>query len=82
MRTFNHHRALEHRFVCFARELTNVFPDLDLRFNLQGGTTKLRYLAADLSPEIFEADIAAQKIDTVIGEAILNIKQIARLFDA
>lgn len=82
MRILNNPQALEHRFVCFARELTNVFPDFDLRFNLQDGTTKLRYLVADLSPEIFEADIASQKIDAVIGEAILNIKQIARLFDA
>ncbi len=76
------HSAINNRFVAFATKLCLQFPELDLRFNLKGGTTRVRYLAAGTSPEIFEVDLGRVDLETTLQEAILNIKQIAQLFDA
>ena len=76
------HEILEEEFHFIVRELTNVFPELDLRFNLQAGSNRIRYQIADVSHDTYEAQIGAQSAQNILNEAILNIKAIARRFDA
>jgi hypothetical protein len=78
----NNRDILADKFHCFALYLCNSFPELDLRFNYQEGTTYLRYLAPDVSSHIFEVEIVERSMDEIVLEAILNIKEIAKLFDA
>lgn len=71
------------RFVYFASVLSGSFPSLDLRFNLESDSHTLRYYAAGTSPEVFQVDLNyVNDLETLVHEAIFNVKEIAQLFDS
>ena len=75
-------KIIHNRFVRVAVELSNALPQLDLRFNLEDGTTCLRCKAAGLEPEIYEFDLKTTEAATLVNEAVLTLKVAAGLFDA
>ncbi len=74
--------AITELFKQFANELHTSFPQLDLRFNLKGGTSTLRYFMPDTSEQVFEANLNEQSLEELLHQAIFNVKELARLFDA
>jgi hypothetical protein len=83
MRTHSAYRAnITKQFVYFASRLSCSFPDLDLRFNLQGGTNRLRYTIPAVSSRVFELTLGKQNIETLVHEATFEIKEITQRFDA
>jgi len=73
---------LTKQFVYFASRVSAFFPDLDLRFNLQGNSTKIRYSIPDVSKEVFELSLGGGKIEELIHEATFAIKEAAGRYDA
>ncbi|MCC6221562.1 MAG: hypothetical protein IT291_10020 [Deltaproteobacteria bacterium] len=73
---------IEDQFIAVAMEISHLFPKLDLRFNLQSGSSKVRYSAPSISAEIFELDLNLGETSALIIEACFKIKEIGRLFDA
>ncbi len=84
MRAASHNpvNAVRDQFVFLATELSNLFPELDLRFNLQSGTNQLRYRAVAVSKEVFELPLGKRSAQELLHQAIFTIKERARLFDA
>lgn len=74
--------AIKGQFVYLATELSNRFPDLDLRFNLQNDTATLRFVAAAVSTDVIELDLGEHETTDLLNAAILQIKEMARIFDA
>lgn len=70
------------QFVYFASKLSTYFPDLDLRFNLQGGTNRLRYSIPSISKRVYELQLGHEHIENLVHEATFKIKEIAQRFDA
>jgi hypothetical protein len=70
------------QFVFLASELSNTFPELDLRFNLRSGTNQLRYKAAAVSQKIFELPLGESDSRALLHQALFTIKEAARLYDA
>ena len=73
---------IRQQFISIASELSNIFPDLDLRFNLQGGSNRLRYVAAAISSEVHELELGDLETQELIFEAIFTLKEVAQLYDA
>lgn len=73
---------LTKQFIYFASRVSSFFPELDLRFNLQGNSTKIRYSIPDISSEVFELSLAGAKIDELIHEAAFSIKEATGRYDA
>lgn len=74
--------TIEAKFVAVANELNCWFPDLDLRFNLKTGSTRLRLIIPELSEEALELELNARDTTELVREAILLVKELGRLFDA
>jgi len=74
--------SVKGQFVFIANELASRFPDLDLRFNLQNGTNTLRFMAAAISRDVVELDLGDHETTDLLNAAILQIKEIAQIFDA
>jgi len=74
--------SVKGQFVFIANELSSRFPDLDLRFNLQNGTNTLRFMAAAISRDVVELDLGDHETTDLLNAAILQIKEIAQIFDA
>lgn len=74
--------SLDATFSYIADELMERFPQLDLRFTIQPDMPEIHYCVADVSEQMFELSLDADNIEHVLHEAILNIKQVAGLFDA
>jgi len=70
------------QFVFLATELANRFPELDLRFNLQNESSTLRFVAAAVSKDVVELDLGEHETGDLLNAAILQIKEMARIFDA
>lgn len=69
------------RFVTLATQISNFFPELDLRFNLQHGSTTLRYMIAGLSDDVYELEFDTNDIHPTVHEAVFAIKQLIGRFD-
>ncbi|MFN8392225.1 MAG: hypothetical protein U0136_18175 [Bdellovibrionota bacterium] len=83
MRTGSSAKAkITKEFIYFASTLSSSFPDLDLRFNLQNGTNRLRYTIPAVSSKVFELQLGQDEIDSLVHEATFEIKEITRRFDA
>lgn len=76
------HSPITDQFVAVASALNNHFPQLDLRFNLLSGSNVLRYQVASVSRKIFELELGTKSTKQLVHEAIFNLKEVARLFDA
>jgi len=74
-------RVIRDQFIFLAQELSNRFPTLDLRFTLQSGTQKLRFMVASISREIIEMSMIDNSPLDVLYAAIFEIKERAQLFD-
>lgn len=75
--------AIRERFIFLATELTQLFPALDLRFNLRSGTSNCRVFAGALSCRIVELDLERDdNPEELLHDAIWEIKRLAGLFDA
>ena len=72
---------VENNFVAIASKVSITFPDLDLRFVLEQGKSKARYIIATVSSDAYEVDLSSRNTQEIINDTILHIKQIARLFD-
>ena len=72
----------EEQFVKLANELNYRFPDLDLRFNLKSGSNQVRYVAAAVSSKVHSISLDDRSPGEMLHQAIFNIKEIARLYDA
>lgn len=70
------------QFVFLAQELSNRFPDLDLRFNLQNDSSTLRFIIAAISRDVVELDLGEYETSDLLNAAILQIKEMAQIFDA
>jgi len=70
------------QFVFLANELSHRFPDLDLRFNLRNGSSTLRFMAAAISRDVIELDLGDYETVDLLNAAILQIKEMAQIFDA
>ena len=77
-----HNDRMHEKFVCVATLLSNQFPDLDLRFNLTSGSSTVRFQVATVSDQIFELDLESNESTFLVHNAILSIKEVARLFDS
>ncbi len=73
---------LTRQFIDFASRVSSYFPELDLRFNLQGGTSRLRYSAPAISDRVFELELGQERIETLIHEAAFSIKELTQRYDA
>jgi hypothetical protein len=74
--------AQQQQFVNIASRVSYFFPELDLRFNFTPESKTIRYIAPELSEEPFHASLLTTNAETIINEAILNIKELAQMFDA
>lgn len=70
------------QFVAIASAVSFHFPELDVRFTRRDGSAVVRYQASGTSPETFELRLGAKPTRQLINEAILNLKAVARMFDA
>jgi hypothetical protein len=68
-------------FISVASELMSRFPELDLRFNFQNGSNRLRFMVASVSRDIIELDLDTHDADDVLHAAIFEIKERAQIFD-
>ncbi len=68
-------------FVAVATELSTRYPELDLRFSREQGSSTFGVTAAEHSDEQFEFTLEMKTADQLIGEVTLEIKQLLRLFD-
>ncbi|MCB0361001.1 MAG: hypothetical protein KDD44_15235 [Bdellovibrionales bacterium] len=73
---------IRRQFISIASELSIQFPDLDLRFNLQSGSNRLRYVAAAVSTEVHEMTLGEIETRELIYEAIFTLKELAQMYDA
>ena len=73
--------VVKQQFHVLANELSVRFPELDLRFNLQSGTNRLRLKAASVSHEVIELPLGEYETDELLYAAMFRIKEIARLYD-
>ena len=73
---------ISQQFVFLASRLSTEFPELDLRFTLRSGSSKMRFTIADLDSEYFDLDLDIGRSFEALYEAIFAIKQITRTFDA
>lgn len=69
------------KFVTLATQISGFFPELDLRFNLQHGSSRLRYMIAGLSDEVYELEFDTIDIGPTLHEAVFTIKQLLGRFD-
>lgn len=72
----------ERRFMSLVARLYAQFPELDLQFTLEAGSTAARYRIADHSDQLFELDLRTKNLEQTLYQAIFNIKSIAKKFDA
>ena len=77
-----HRENLTKQFIYFASKVSSFFPDLDLRFNLQGNSNKIRYSIPDISSEVFELTLGVNKVEELVHEAAFAIKEATGRFDA
>lgn len=70
------------QFIYFASKVSAFFPDLDVRFNLQGGSNTLRYTIPAVTDEVFELTLGRERIESLIHEAAFAIKELTQRFDA
>ena len=70
------------QFIYFASKVSGYFPDLDLRFNLKGGTNTLRYTIPGVSEEVFELTLGREGVENLVHEAAFAIKELTQRFDA
>jgi hypothetical protein len=75
-------QSIRTEFMEIAIQLENIFPELDLRFNLQQNSKQIRYKVAAVSSDIFVLDLDKASKDEVLHEAIFTIKHVAQIFDA
>lgn len=76
-------KPIESQFVRLASRISEQFPQLDLRFNLQSGTKVLRCLIAENSPSsIIEVALGSAPTEELLYEAIFAIKVATHSFDA
>ena len=73
---------IRERFVHVANELNFRFPDLDLRFNLQSDSSLLRFMAAAVSADVVELDLAEATVEELVYAAVFQVKEIAQIYDA
>lgn len=73
--------VVREQFIEVAHRVSCSFPELDLRFSLKSGTHQLRFVAADVSDEIYEIELGVDETEILVMDAILTIKEVARLFD-
>ncbi|MCB0324682.1 MAG: hypothetical protein KDD69_13965 [Bdellovibrionales bacterium] len=69
------------KFVAVARQLSEQFPTLDLRFNHVDDESSMRCVLPDIEEGVLELDLSSET-QTLLHQAILEIKALARLFDA
>lgn len=74
-------RNIEKRFVRIANDLSAHFPELDLRFNWKRGSRRARFIAPEVTDEVFEMNIGVDDIERLLQEAIFTIKEVAKRFD-
>ena len=70
------------RFVRISSEIANSFPSLDLRFSMRSDSSKLRFWAEGVSARVFELDLSKADSRAAVYQAVLAIKEAARLYDA
>ncbi len=63
-------------------ELSRLFPDLDLRFNIMEDSSALRCIAAEYPRNAFDILLGWRSVDVIVQEAALKIRKIAGLLDA
>ena len=80
--TLNAAPEIKERFLFLATNLHAQFPALDLRFNMAGDSTCLRFVAAAVCPDIVEIDLAEASPEELLYAAVFQVKEIAQLFDA
>lgn len=68
------------QFVDVARQLSLAFPDLDLAFNLQEGSQKMRCFVGTEEP--IELSLDGAETRELVFEAIFAIKSLVRRFDS
>ena len=72
----------EKMFMSLVSQLYAQFPELDLQFTLEAGSSAARYKIADHSDEIYELELNTPNIEDTLYQAIFNIKSITKKFDA
>lgn len=70
------------KFKRVARELSNSFPALDLRFNLQEGSNTVRVLAPDLSSRALRMSLDKESERDLVVRATFELKRLAKQYDA
>ena len=79
---FHSREKITKQFIDLASKLSANFPDLDLRFNLQGNTNKIRYTVPTVSSKVFELTLGRSNVDKLVYEATFEIKELTQRFDA
>ena len=75
--------GMKKQFVYLATEISNHFPELDLRFNLRTDTGCVRCIVPEHAKEAFEFSLEeAQDAKRIIVEAVFAIKQLTAHFDS
>ena len=82
--TFNHwsQNRYKSQLQQIIDQLVDIFPDLDLRFNVIEGSPLLRCIAAEFPHDPFEILIGKRNTNFLIQEATLRIRKIAGRLDA
>lgn len=75
-------QSIDLQFCIVARELCNRFPNLELWFNLEEGTSTMRYGAETISPEVLELKLGLDSAEVLCTQAIFSLKVLARMFDS
>ena len=78
MKEFNQNK----QFSNIAREISNIFPELDLLFNHKEGTNRMRVKIENSEKEILDIYLDSKFPINTINETILEIKKLIRHFDA
>ena len=81
MKTSVQRQHLTKQFVHFASQVSSFFPELDLRFNLQGNSSTVRYSIPDICQDVFEVTLSGSLVEH-IHEAAFAIKEATGRFDA
>ena len=68
-------------FVDVATQLATQYPELDLRFTREEGSSSFGVLAPEHCEEQFEFSLEMKTAQQLVGEVTLELKQLLRWFD-
>ncbi len=69
-------------FVYLANELSNRFPQLDLRFNLKSGSSCCRVVVPSQASHVIELTLGEVEPEILLYEAVFAVKELVQLYDA